>query len=129
MLIGDDDDDILEETDAALLDDAAEEEEPGSDASASEAVGDSIEIDKLSAADFDLLPFVTELLRAHKTGDARAAEHKMVALRRAARRVERRLTALQHAVDGPAPPEAEAAKLLDARTALLVGTKRTLAEG
>lgn len=122
-----DDDDILEQqheereaanthVDTSELPSASAVEE------ASAAAEDDREISagSVTAADFELLPFCAELLRAHQQGgDAQVLEGKMRALRRAVRRAENRFAVLSAAVgEGDADPDA-AQTLLEARTKLL----------
>ena len=128
MLIGDDDDydNMLEETDAALQEE--EEPPPVSTDNSSASIDESIDVAALRQGDFALLPFVAELVEAHRAGDAQAAEQKMNALRRAVRRVERRLGALQHAISEPAAEVDAAAALLEARKSLAARTKRKINE-
>ena len=128
--IGDDDDfdQILEENDAALQANEEAPPTPSAKDSFSDAADEGIEIDEITQADFALLPYVTELVDAHRAGDANAADLKMIALRRAARRANTRVAALTHAVSGPAAEPAAAQALLEAREALLVGAKRKLEE-
>ena len=130
ILIGDDDDDVLEENDVALQeadDDAASVSAADSSSEAADDAG--FEVDKLTQVDFALLPYIAELVQAHRAGDAQTAELKLAALRRAGRRVSTRLAALQHVVTGPAAEPTAALALLEAREALLVGTKRKLESG
>ena len=131
MLIGDDDDfeGMLEETDAALQDAEEEPPTPSATDSFSDAADDAgLDVDKLTQADFTLLPYVLELVQAHRARDASAAERKMADLRRAIRRVNTRLAALTHTVSGPAAEPGAAQALLEERQTLLARTKRTLEE-
>ena len=130
MLIGDDDDydAMLEEGDATM-----EEEEPPvvetmSSSDAGSIVGEDVSVDDISLADFALLPLVYGVVEAHRTKDTKAAEAKMVALRRAVRKAEGRWALLQQAnSEETAEPEAAEA-LLRARTELLESTKKKLGE-
>ena len=122
MLICDDDDDVFEETDLAMQNN--DDDVPTVTSESSDVADEVIDVSSLKPADFALLPLVTELLQAHRSGDVHGAEQKMVELRRAARRVDRRLAALHHAVSEPAAEPEAAEALLQARTDLLARTKR-----
>lgn len=73
---------------------------------------------QVTPADFELLPYCAELVRAHQQGDgAQVVEQKLRLVRRAVRRAETRFNLIAAAA-GSADPEA-AQSLLDARTELL----------
>jgi hypothetical protein len=73
---------------------------------------------QVTPADFELLPYCAELVRAHQQGDgAQVVEQKLWLVRRAVRRAETRFNLIAAAA-GSADPEA-AQSLLDARTELL----------
>jgi hypothetical protein len=127
-IIGDDDNDLDDLDD--LERDAPEDDEPPvvtTDASASDAADDVTDLNDVGLADFALLPHVAELVAAHRSGDAQAAERKMIALRRAARRAETRYAALQLAVTGESAAPDAARQLLDARSELLARMQTKLA--
>ena len=128
MLIGDDDDDVLEEAELDFQRGLDEEEAPAVSTDASDVVEDVADLNDVSLKDFELLPYVEELVKAHHDGDAQAADRKMAELRRAVRRAEGRLAALQHSVSGPVAAPDAAQSLLSARTDLLARTRTTLAQ-
>lgn len=131
MLIGDDDDAILEQQheDYEAYETHAETSElpaiSAEERSAAAADDRGATAGQVTAADFELLPYCAELVRAHQQGeDAQAVEQKIRTLRRAVRRAETRLALVAAAAGGAAPDPVAAQSLLDARTELLERTRK-----
>ena len=100
MLVADDDDFALEEAEAEQQFEAELAAELPADAS-SEPADEGVVLKEISMDDFVLLPHVEELVRAHREGGPSAGTEKMNELRRAVRRAELRMAALQHAAVEP----------------------------
>lgn len=91
MLVVDDDDDVLLEQEIEAAQPEGEQSLP--DAPAEPDV--VVDVDDVSAADFSLLPLAEALALAHSQGDSALADENFLALRRAIRRAQLCLAAVQ----------------------------------